>query len=826
MHSKPALLINYFSVGLFFLLFNLNSFSAPVDNQLKKPSSFTTSLATHNTIQKIKVITENKQLKSRIEKHLASYRGQVISSALKNTIRQKVFSLLQKKRFFWPNLNGPIFFSTPQGVIVSIFINHPYRYGWILKGNQHIPSDQLITKKIKNQIFNHRKSEQKLIELIKTAYLKKGYFRVRIQSRTQTDSNRFVKTFRLFITEGPILKIKTIQITGRFSRPTHYYMRLIKKFNRVLIRNNFFYKNTWDKGVTSLKNQLKKEGYLQANLYSKIKKEKNQVTININLNEGPLTQINQMTFKGNHHFSDHQLQELIQTKPQLGWNPYLLDQDVHTLIKAYKEQGFMEMTINTNNMISYNPSTAKVDLLFDIKENQKIIVSDIIIQGAGITKSHFIKKTLPLKINDILTSKKINYSIKKLRKLGIFSSVDILVVNTKKKQSRKRIVIVKVKERKPRLIRIGAGLNTERVLTARGFLQLSHHNLWGVGRGVFSNIKLQSNMARLFDMISPTLPHIEHQADLIYTEPFLLHSPFSGQVSLSHANTISLYNKDQNSLNIANTAKLNFNLQKEINPHINWQLTLLSWEGKKEFEKSSRCLNRNVGLQSLPPQLKGICEDRTLNMTGTGLAINIDKRNQVISTSEGFLSKWFVEHTGPYFPNSSEEINFIKMEMKHFDFHSLFDQLVWVNSLQGGMIFNLNKSLNNSGFPVSRSFILGGVNSLRGFDGLLDGQRVPDKEEMDISGANQIIMASSSVFFLIKTELRFPINNQLKGSVFYDGGGVMISGMDFKQPYRHSAGFGLRYRTPLGSISGYLAFKITPKKNESPFLPHLSFGSF
>ena len=80
---------------------------------------------------------------------------------------------------------------------------------------------------------------------------------------------------------------------------------------------------------------------------------------------------------------------------------------------------------------------------------------------------------------------------------------------------------------------------------------------------------------------------------------------------------------------------------------------------------------------------------------------------------------------------------------------------------------------------MSRAFILGGVNSLRGFNGAFDGERVPDREEFPIDKPNELIDSRSSLYFLLKTELKFTINDRLIGSLFYDGGLVTVSGRQF-----------------------------------------------
>ena len=89
----------------------------------------------------------------------------------------------------------------------------------------------------------------------------------------------------------------------------------------------------------------------------------------------------------------------------------------------------------------------------------------------------------------------------------MFTSIDIVTVGANHK---KQTVIIKVKERKKRSIRMTIGLNTERILTARGLVQLSHKNILGTGRRLFSNIKLQSNVARYAHQDMKMPKHLEH----------------------------------------------------------------------------------------------------------------------------------------------------------------------------------------------------------------------------------------------------------------------------------------------------------------------------
>ena len=774
------------------------------------------------TLHKITIQTKNKTLKVKLEKQMSTYKNQILSLTLKNKIHEHLLSALKQRKILQPNIKGPFFYFKNTKVTLSYKINHPYQYALITKNNKVISDQQLLSKKIRSAIFNSPQWTVKLLRHIKNTYIAKGYSKVNVNYQTDTNHKQFTKTISLNIQEGPLLKIKAIRVKGTFSRPDTYYIRLLKKHSGSLIRKNIFYNKDFQEGIKNLTTILRQEGYLQPSIYSKVTEKDNKIIIDVILNEGQLTKVGKITFSGNHHFSDAELQRLIRLTENNPLRVHWISEDIQAIIRAYKDAGFINITLDKDKIIRYNINTSKAYLHFNITENSKFIITNIIIQGNQFTHSEFILKTSGLKQGDVLTPKKINKSIEKLRKLGMFTSTDIVTVGSNQKAPKKQTVIIKVKERKKRSIRMTIGLNTERILTVRGLTQLSHNNILGTGRRLFSNIQLQSNVARYVHQDMSIPKHLEHRGSLIYTEPFILGSLFNGQVSVSNSNTISLYNRKDNFLNIVKTNKINFLLQREIYDDVYLQWTIMSWEGRKEFEKSVRC-ERDRKLD--PSNLT--CADNILNIAGNRLALNVDKRNNVVSTSNGFLSKMFIEYAGPlYWIHGSKDVHFIKMELRHFDFRPIFSKWIWVNSIQGGVIANINPD-GQGGFPVSRAFILGGVNSLRGFDGLLDGQRVPDKEEFVIAGSNQLISSSSSFFFLLKTELRFPINDNLKGSIFYDGGSVTIAGKQFEKPYRQTAGFGLRYQTMLGPISGYIAFKIAPKKNESMFtLPQLSFGTF
>ena len=537
------------------------------------------------------------------------------------------------------------------------------------------------------------------------------------------------------------------------------------------------------------------------------------------LNEGEQVRVKKIVFQGNRAFSTPELKARMRVQAQGPLNVNDLEKDISDMLAFYKSRGFMDMRFVSEDFISYQDQGESAVLSFRIEEGDPVVLSEIVITGHHLTHPRLIRNALVLKEGDLVTPDKIDRSIKSLREKGYFSSIN---VSTQKKAGvgGGNRLVVQVRERKPRSFRAALGLNTERTLTARGLLELSHKNIHGRGRQLFSHLKLQSNLAHFLQEDFKLPGHLEHQASLMYMEPFLWSGGLSAQTRLSRSSQIFSHTvKEQKSLtDIVNTVQMDLTLNQELSRSVRLQATLLNWESRGESKKGSLC---HIVTE------KPLCQGDVLNLNTVGVSLHIDKRNHLLFATDGFLSSTLIEYSGSlYGLQNSRDLKFLKMEMKHFDFQPLPQDWVWVNHLQGGVVASLTRREGGGGIPVSRGFILGGVQSLRGFDGLIQGERVPDKEELPIEGANELIDTRAWFYFLLRTELRFPLWADWMGSVFYNGGFVNVAGRKWEKPYRQALGFGLRYQTLFGPISLYMGFKVAPKEFESRFVAHLSLGTF
>jgi outer membrane protein assembly factor BamA len=103
--------------------------------------------------------------------------------------------------------------------------------------------------------------------------------------------------------------------------------------------------------------------------------------------------------------------------------------------------------------------------------------------------------------------------------------------------------------------------------------------------------------------------------------------------------------------------------------------------------------------------------------------------------------------------------------------------------------------------PPTERYFAGGSTTLRGFD--LDEAR---------PNGGQIIAIGN---FEYRVPLRtLPIDG-IGAALFYDTGNVFPTASDFSlKDFTHTAGFGLRYQTPIGPIRIDFGFNLKPRINQ------------
>ena len=130
--------------------------------------------------------------------------------------------------------------------------------------------------------------------------------------------------------------------------------------------------------------------------------------------------------------------------------------------------------------------------------------------------------------------------------------------------------------------------------------------------------------------------------------------------------------------------------------------------------------------------------------------------------------------------------------------------------------------------PIGERFFAGGRTSHRGYErdllGITGETRIADIDPE--SGAVQLLPAGGNGLFLVNLEYRFPILGSLGGTLFFDAGNVWRDWREFNpDEIRYSAGFGMRYRSPIGPVRLEAGWNLDPQPGEDSVEIHLTFGN-
>lgn len=790
--TEPAsLMAKMFLVWICSIILNFNNFAYSQEESENKKWTVVSESATVN--KKVRSILRNK----------------------KNTPPTELEALIQKRlnadRYLTAKININ---STTKTILISSVV----KYLILFEGNTYISNRALKNSIDLDNLISSEASIQDDLKLrIRQTYTKNGYNDVKIEVNEKFFKDKNLMRYVFKIDEGLVYSFDKITITGSFSKNKKYYINFLKSKSSQLVKSGKFSKADIENGLNNLITELKNKGYLEAS-YSglrieKVKGTRNKVHVFFDLYEGQPVRVQDVIFVGNKNIDSEWLIVLLGFKPNEILDFYKLEKGIKLIYEYYLSTGFLEVEINPQkkDFVELNLEKRRANIIVEIIESEKVVVGDIKILGLTKTYSYVVNNIIDFEVGDVLTIEKITLSRSRLNLSGLFSKVDI---KYNEKLNDARQVIIELEEKAPGVIQLGFGARfNQKALSLKGYGGVLYKNIGGTARAVNTRLELQS---RINQQAYP-----EHRAFVSYYEPFIFSKSIRGRVSLDSSENI--FEITSSRVTLFRSLGLDFVLENNFNQHVRAAWTVLGIDFNKEFE-----------LNGLNPEIRE-------QIGFFGPSIIFDYRNDLLLPTKGNYTKLQAEAGLPNLGtkiianNNSGDVKYVRTEATYTNYSSLHPRLVWVNTLRGGWLKNLSEGTNS--FPKSRAFFLGGSSTIRGFDPS-DGvnERIPSDYDLcpnqtnctSARGGDVLSIPENSYFYLVKTEFRFPVYNELWGSVFYDGGSVLIDQIKQKDPYRDAAGIGIRWNTPIGAVTFDIGFKLDRDKSrgESPNRVHINIGTF
>jgi outer membrane protein assembly complex protein YaeT len=619
------------------------------------------------------------------------------------------------------------------------------------------------------------------------------------------------------VREGAIFRVGTVQVTG-----DHAIARTEIDSVLGVHPNDLFVEGDVDAKTNALVERYRRQGFRQVKIEQVVadrdsapagkEAEKNTswVDVRLTIAEGPQTKVGTITVRGNKAVDEGALREALGLRPAGPFYEPQIASDRETIQGLYLNRGFDRVQVDVTTVAS--PDNARADLTFIIRENAQLIVDRILIVGNRRTDTATIEKAITIKAGEPLGLAELFESQRRLSALGLFRRVRITDVGEPGETSRD--VIVTVDEAPTTTIGYGAGLEAGRRLGAgvnqnatekidfagRGFFEVSRRNLFGSNRvaTLFTRASLRPKDDP--ETNDTSFGFNEYRVLATLRDPAIFGTAVDWQVSGYFEQAVrSSFNFRRRGVQSQWTERL----KRHFTIVGSYSFSTTELYDERISEEDRPDIDRlfpQVRLSIFSAATRRDTRDDVLDPKGgTVLGLDTDVAMRAVGSEVGFMKGFGEVFWYRQVPQMRRAVfaTGVRVGLARGFERSVVRVLdgVPVTDPAGNAIIDTVTDL-----PASERFFAGGDTTVRGFarDTLGD----PDTL---VSGFPR----GGNAMIILNGELRVPVWGDFGSVVFVDAGNVFrrVSDAEFSR-LRPTAGFGVRYKSPIGPIRVDLGFKL------------------
>lgn len=435
----------------------------------------------------------------------------------------------------------------------------------------------------------------------------------------------------------------------------------------------------------------------------------------------------------------------------------------------FKDDAFYRARVERTAEVDLKTRSAKVKYI--IVKGGRYRISGIGVEGNVQTAPEVVYRALDIEEGTRWRRNEVLADQRRVQRLPIYQTVR---VDEEADDENKRIDLTfRVMEAEPQLIKIGVGYGTEEFLRVQGSWR--HVNFLGGAR----ELEVSARWSRLLEKetISFVQPNISRPGD------------YFRLTAERRIETEESYTYESLALTPNYHLILTDYLTSDLSYHIEQNTTS---DIQDELEIDQEDLAKEGLLSAAMGRLDWIDVDNEIDPT------------------RGARAGLYLEYAGGPLGG---DFNYVKAIGEARGYYPIVpDYLVGAVKQKVGW----SEPLGSLGqIPLFKRFYVGGTTSVRGFGRHALGPLDSDKDP--IGGAK---MYESSA------ELRFPIYQEFGGVVFMDGGWVWLEDQDYDPgDVIYSAGFGIRYDTPIGPVSIDIGFPMTGRDDYNDPTFHFNIGN-
>ena len=744
---------------------------------------FFTTQSFSNPIDKINFIGLNNSSEDSLLKIIPFQAGEEYTNSLSNEIIQTLFKTgLFSDITITKNQNSLDILLIENPTIKYFNVNLDTGSGFAnwLKGQKMLMTKEIIDEKLVNMMlstgnaFTQTKLEE-FILMLESTYSESGYYNAIFTPDVSIDSQNRAG-IDLNIIQGDRVKIESFKISGTEKLTEESLLKLFKIGEADMALFNFFTNKDlfteaeFKQGLDLMTNTYFDSGYLDfkvLNVDSVLDKNKQNISININISEGIQYILGKVSFSGElGSINLNDLNQAISMKEGDIFNRNLVIGDIQTLTDIYADKGYAFVNINPITSEFLN----SVNINFDISLNKKVYINRIIIAGNTRTQDEVIRREISISEGGLYSRSILRDSLIKLRRLGYFSDVQISTSEVKNMPDK-----------------IDVSFLVEETQTGSVSFSVSHSNNYGISFGagiVEKNIFGSGNTLNADFNVSESYNRISF---------YFMNPNYNDEGhSISLGAFKSEINDDdvaKNSYEIDSTgASFGYGIPLSNNTRINTDFEYSNNEIKCSALFSGSGYESNQCATSKNDEFK-------LNISW-----NENSLNDYLYPTEGVnnsLSAGIALPLGDY--------RYFNLNADHKSYRPINEKTTL--KLTGN--FNISKGYSGKSLPFYKRNFGGGSGSIRGFGNKTLGPLYPNGKA---KGGEIAILGSAN---LITPAFFFDNSDKMRLSAFIDAGNIYEKSSNIKLgDIRMSTGVGFAYLSPIGSIGAFISTPILKKDGD------------
>ncbi len=730
--------------------------------------------ASGNVIKKI-VIKGNKKIESEaIRAKLVSREGAPFNA---ETVRQDIQELFATGFFY----NVEVDRNDAGDTLTYIITEKPS-----VSEIEYVGNDEIEDSDIKEaaglkpyEILDMAKIRE-AVEKIEKLYEDKGFFLARVNYKLSPTGEADNVKLTFDIKENDKVRVKRISFLGNKKMGSNKLKSaMITKeggFFSFISGSGAYKQEAFDRDVQILNLLYFNEGYVQVKIDRPqvyVTPDKKSIYITIRIEEGEQFNVGTVDFTGDLLFSREELFETTHIEEQDIFRYKVLQEDLKALQAKYGDLGFAYA--NPIPRTTIREADREVDITFEIDKGHKVYIGRINTIGNSKTRDKVIRRELRIVEGELYNETRRRESEENVKRLGFFEEVNF---NTKAPKGRPEImdIDIVVKERNTGTIQVGAGYSSYSKFVLNG--QVNQINFLGRGQKLGVMIDLSERQS-LFKGS--------------FTEPYFMDTEWlvGGDIYRSSRQVPEAFYEE---IKTGGAVRLGHPLAPYLDGSIRYKL-----------DETELKLDREKGDTDLFPV-------HTANGTTSSItfALEYDKRDDRFSPTKGIFSSVALEYAG-----IGGTQNYTKGFGTFRYYKKIFWEMVWRNNITYGFISSNDPSKPP---PFNELFLLGGANSLRGYEWFTIGKRKYSQKAYDEAFAETNNDAEARKFAMrpfggtqqifYNLEFQFPLISEagINGVVFYDVGNAddQLVFSDLRQDF----GFGFRWFSPIGPLRFEWGFPI------------------